>query len=65
MTRALFNAGDASDQDENRLSKEVSKLKDDLKNQTEKFDEINKQLAKSFVERKSSKTLLGNLSQEV
>lgn len=48
MVRAL------SDQAKNRLSQEVVKLKEALKAQTEKFDDVNRQLAWLSEERKSS-----------
>lgn len=42
MIQALFKTGSDFEQNEHRLSEEVTKLKDDLKAQAEKFDEVNK-----------------------
>lgn len=45
MNHALFEDGDESEQVKHRLSKEVPKLKYDLKDQSSKADEAIKQLA--------------------
>lgn len=65
MVCALFEVGDNSDQAKHRFPQEVVKLKEILKAQTEKFNEVNRQLAQLFEERKSSKVFLANISQEV
>lgn len=60
----MFNEVGGSDI-EHRLSEEVKTLLDDLKTQTEKFDEVNKHLTQLLDERKSSESLLDNLTKEV
>lgn len=62
VARYLFETG--SDV-EHRLSKEIKKLKNNLKTQIEKFDNVNKQLTRLSEKRKSSENLLANISQEV
>lgn len=62
---ALLKGADESDQDERRLFHEVTKLKEDLRTQTEKFNKVNKKLTQLSEERTNSEALLVNLTQEV
>lgn len=50
ITQALFEVGDESDQVEHHLSQEITKLKEDLKTETNKCDVVNKQLAQLIEE---------------
>lgn len=43
----------------------MTKLKEDFRTQTEKFEKFNKQLARLSEKRKSSEALMANLIQEV
>lgn len=44
MTRGLFEVGDSYEQNEIRLTKDVTYLKDNLKVQTDKVEDLNKQM---------------------
>lgn len=65
ITLALFETGDEFNQDEHRLSNEVTKLKYGLNTHLRIINEFNKLLAQLLEERKSYLNLLANLTQEV
>lgn len=62
LARSLF---ETKNDVEHRLCEEVKTLKDDLKIKIEKFDDVNKLMTRLSDERKSSNSLMDNLTNEV
>lgn len=64
LTRGLFEVGDAYEKNEDRLTKKKTQLKDDMKVQTVKVEELTMQLSEMKKENESSESQLSEMTKQ-
>lgn len=64
MTRGIFEVGDAFEKNDARLTKDMNQLKDDLKVQTDKVEELNKQLSETKKQKETSVSQLSKMMKQ-
>lgn len=64
MTRGLFEMGDAHEQNEIHLNKDITHLRGDLKVQTAQLEELTKQLLEMKEHKKMSESQLSEMTKQ-
>lgn len=64
MTRGLFEVSDAHEQNETRLSKEVTQLNVDLKVQTDKVEDLNKRMTEMNTQKETWESQLLEMTKQ-